>query len=307
MPLPYPATGRFAVGATASCLGLAALLGLAACTDEVAIDSDFETPTLVVDAWLTDEARPQKIRLSESVDFFGETYPPPVSGAEVLVCPMADAGGCVEFAEVEPGLYRWTPDSSTAFFAVGADYRLDIELGDERYEALSRVNRVAPIDSIAIVFEEASIGNDEGLYAQVYARDLPGLGDRYLIRSTINDTLLNRPAELNLAADAAFDGGTASDGINFILPIRFGINKVDDDGSPVALEEGDRVEVEVWSLTEEAFRFLQNAVEQIENGESALFSVPVVSTRGNVVDVDAGEFVPGMFSVSAVSRAGATF
>ena len=287
------------------------VLATAACTDVVELDSTFGEAQPVVDAWLTDEPETQTIYLSATQDYYVEAIPAPLTGAEVLVCTGTVAAPvCRTFAEREdePGAYAWTPGEGERIAEVGDSLALLVGLDDGRQlAAQTQLRRVPEIDSISFQFEEAQLGLDEGTYAQVYARDLPGTGDRYLIRSTINDTLLNRSDEVNLAADAAFDGGTASDGINFILPIRFGINKVDDDGSPVALEEGDRVEVEVWSLTEEAFRFLQNAVEQIENGESALFSVPVVSTRGNVVDVDAGEFVPGMFSVSAVSRAEATF
>ena len=290
-------------------LAAAAALAATACTDVIELDSTFEAPQPSVDAWLTDEPTTQTIYLSETQDYYVEALPTPLTGAEVLVCSGSTAAPiCRTFAERDdrPGAYAWTPADGERIAAVGDSLALLVELADGRQlAAQTELRRVPEIDSISFQFEEAQIGLDEGVYAQVYARDLPGTGDRYLIRSTINDTLLNRPDEVTLAADAAFDGGTASDGIAFILPIRFGINKLDDDGSPVPLVPGDRVEVEIWSLTELAFRFLGSAVEQIENGESALFSVPVVSTRGNVFDVDAGEAVPGMFSVSAVSEAAA--
>ena len=288
-------------------LTLTILAALPACTDVIELDSTFEAPQPSVDAWLTDEPTTQIIYLSETQDYYVEALPTPLTGAEVLVCGGSTAAPtCRTFAERDdrPGAYAWTPAEGERIAAVGDSLALLVELADgRRLAAHTELRRVPEIDSISFQFEEAQIGLDEGIYAQVYARDLPGTGDRYLIRSMINDTLLNRAEEVNLAADAAFDGGTASDGIAFILPIRFGINKLDDDGSPVPLVPGDRVEVEIWSLTEQAFRFLGSAVEQIENGESALFSVPVVSTRGNVLDVDAGEPVPGMFSVSAVSGA----
>ena len=292
---------------------LAAALLATACTDVVDLDSTFEEARPVVDAWLTDAAGAQTVFLSWSQDYYLEALPEPIVDADVLVCAReGQAGGlrCYSFTERpgRPGAYTWDPRGDERLGAVGDTFSLLAILPDDRQlVATSVMRRVPEIDSISFQFEESQLGLDEGTYAQVYARDLPGTGDRYLIRSTINDTLLNRPAEVNLAADAAFDGGTASDGIAFILPIRFGVNKLDDDGAPVPLAPGDRVAVEVWSLTEEAFRYLEQAVEQIENGESALFSVPVVSTRGNVFDLDTGEPALGMFSASAVSAAADTF
>ena len=296
-----------------SIAALGALLATAACTDVVDLDPTFEEARPVVDAWLTDGAGAQTVYLSRSQDFYREALPDPIAGADVLVCASDGSSGgerCYTFAERAdaPGAYTWTPRDGARLGAVGDTLGLLVTLPGGRLLAASSVMRRVPaIDSISFQFEESQLGLDEGTYAQVYARDLPGAGDRYLIRSTINDTLLNRPAEVNLAADAAFDGGTASDGIAFILPIRFGVNRLDDDGAPVPLAPGDRVGVEVWSLTEEAFRYLERAVEQIENGESALFSVPVVSTPGNVIDVDSGERALGMFSASAVSAAAAEF
>ena len=283
------------------------LLLAASCTDPVDIDSAFEEAQPVVDAWLTDESVPQTVFLWQTQDYFANQAPTPLTGAVVQLTTLADSLP-LTFEELSPGAYTWTPaerGQSLASFAEAFTLRVEADVaGTQRsYSAASRFRRVPQIDSIAVRFEEDLIGLDDGLYAQVYARDLPGVGDRYLIRSTINDTLLNRPGELNLAADAAFDGGTASDGITLILPIRFGVNKLDDDGAPVALESGDSISVEIWSLTEEAFRFLSDAQEQILNADAQLFSVPVVSTRGNVT-ADGGPEALGMFSLSRVSRTG---
>ena len=300
----------FSRGARNALLTAAAASLATACTDVVELDSAFEEARPVVDAWLTDAAGAQTVYLSRSQDYYAEALPAPITGAEVVVCRGdAAAPTCLAFAERDdaPGAYVWEPRGDERLGAVGDTFDLLVALPDDRrLTARSVMRRVPAIDSISFQFEESELGLDEGVYAQVYARDPPGTGDRYLIRSTINGTPLNRPSEITLAADAAFDGGTASDGIAFILPIRFGVNELDDDGAAVPLEPGDRVAVEVWSLNEEAFRFLRSAVEQITNGESILFSVPVVSTPGNVVDLDAGERALGMFSVSAVSAAADT-
>jgi hypothetical protein len=279
------------------------VLSAGACTDPVTLDSTFEEPQAVVEAWLTNEPEEQVITLSFTQDFFANTLPDPLTGAEVVVCQTSIGNECFVFAEAEAGRYVWTPTASETIGEIGETYSLTIEDGDQVYVATTSMNRVAPIDSISIQFEEEQLGLDEGLYGQVFARDLQGVGDRYLIRSTINDTFLNRIEELNIAFDAAFDGGTPTDGIYLILPIRFGINKLDSNGSLIPLVTGDKVEVDIWSISPIAFDFLNGAQRQILNGDAQLFSEPVVSTRGNITNAETGDFVIGVFNVAAVSSA----
>lgn len=285
-------------------LVLAALLvfALGACTDPVDLDSTFEGPQPVIEAWLTNDTSEQVITLSYTQDFFANTLPPPLTGAEVVVCQTTIGNDCFVFAEAEAGKYVWTPGPGENIGVVGETFTLTVEDGDQVYSATTSMGRVPTIDSISFQFEEEQLGIDEGFYAQVYAFDLPGVGDRYMIRTTINDTFLNRIEELNIAYDAAFDGGTPTDGILFILPIRASINKLDSNQSPIPLEIGDVVEVDIWSISATAFDFLRGAQTQIQNGDAQLFAVPVVSTRGNVEDAN-GEFIIGMFNVAAVSSA----
>jgi len=282
-------------------LGLG-ILGAGACTDPVDLDSTFEGPQPVVEAWLTNEEAEQVINLSYTQDFFANTLPDPLTGAEVVICQTSLGSDCFVFAEAEPGKYVWTPGVGERIGEIGEIFRLTVEDGEQVYSSTTSMNRVPEIDSISFQFEEEQLGLDEGTYAQVYARDLPGVGDRYMIRTTINDTFLNRIEELNIAYDAAFDGGTPTDGIYFILPIRAAINKLDSNQSAIPLNIGDVVEVDIWSISATAFDFLRGAQTQIQNGDAQLFAVPVVSTRGNVEDAN-GEFVIGMFNVAAVSSA----
>ena len=133
-----------------------------------------------------------------------------------------------------------------------------------------------------------------------------GQGDAYLIRTTINDTLLNRPGELNLVYDATFDVGSSTDGIVFIFPIRFSINRTDDDGAVVPLQSGDDIRVDLWSLSPEAFYFLSVARDQIQNGNNGIFQIPVANSPGNVLRLDDETPALGVFNISAVSSAART-
>jgi hypothetical protein len=285
-------------------LALAALLFN--CEDTVAVPSDFEEGQLVVEAWLTDQPQEQVINLTLSQDFFGAGVPPRVEGATVVVCQDTTLNSCRFFTERDPGEYVWTPTAPDETLGeVGQEFFLGIELGEDRYVSSSTMQRVPEIDSISFYFEEEQLGVEEGFYAQLYAKDPPGRGDAYFIRSFHNDTLLIRPFEFALAYDATFSPGADADGTTFIFPIRFSINRLDEDGAPQALNPEDRVEVELWSLTDEAFLFLTVAQEQVQNG--GIFAVPLANAPGNVINVDTQEPVLGFFHVAAVSEAERTF
>lgn len=276
------------------------------CEDPVELESRFVGPQLVVDAWLNNVSEPQVIILTESQDYYDNRLPTPVEDAQVIVCETVDqvpTTNCFPFAYEGDGRYVWEPtfDGQT-LGEVGTEYGLGIQRGDEQYAAVTTMPRTATIDSLSFQFEEEAIGLDEGLYAQIYARDPVGEGDAYFIRSTINDTLLIRPSELSIAYDATFSPGTNTDGIAFIFPIRFSINKTDDDGAPVPLVEGDHVAVEVLSISQEAYLFLRIVQEQVNNGQSGLFDLPVANAPSNIFNVESGERILGFFNVGAAAR-----
>jgi len=287
-------------------LPLLALL-LANCEDPVTLDSRFEGPELVVDAWLNNISEPQTVILTESQDYYANRLPTPVTDAQVVVCETVNqmpTTNCFIFAHQGEGRYVWEPTTAGETLGeVGMEFGLGIQRGDKQYAGVTTMNRTAQIDSISFQFEEEALGLEEGLYAQIYARDPVGQGDAYLIRSTINDTLLLRPSEQNIAYDATFSPGTNTDGITFIFPIRFNINKTDDDGAPIPLVEGEKVAVEILSLSQEAYLFMRIVNEQTNNGQSGLFDLPVANSPGNVVEVESGETILGFFNVAASARA----
>ncbi len=289
-------------------IAIIAALGLfAACEDEVTIDPGFESAQDVVDAWITTEPGVQTIRLSQTQSFFTGTNPPGISGAEVRVCVNRAVPQCYRFEDQGDGRYEYEVGFGESLADVGEQLGLFIELpSGKTITSATEVFRTARIDSLTFDFEEEQLGLDSGFYAQLYAVDEVGIGDFYMVRTTVNDTFSNRIEELVLVADGAFSPGTSSDGIPFIFPLRTAINRQDTDGI-VAVVPGDSFMVEVWSLSPAAFFFLDEARTQIQNGESQLFSLPVSNVRGNVVDAASGEPVIGFFNVAKVARIGRRF
>lgn len=280
---------------------------LYSCEDPVTLESRFQDPQLVVEAWLNNISESQTILLTETQDYYDNRLPTPVTDAQVLVCQTVDqqpTANCFVFDHEGEGRYVWEPTApGQTLGEVDMEFGLGIQRGDKQYASIATMNRTATIDSISFQFEEEALGLDEGLYAQLYARDQVGTGDAYLIRTTFNDTLLLNPGEFNLAYDATFSPGTETDGITFIFPIRFAINKQDADGGFLALEEGDHIAVEVISLSDEAYLFLRIVAEQINNGGSGLFDLPVANAPGNIVEVESQEPILGFFNVAATARA----
>ena len=281
-------------------------LFLYACEDPVTLESRFQEPELVVEAWLNNISEPQTILLTETQDYYANRLPTPVTDAQVVVCQTINqqpTANCFVFDHQGEGRYVWEPAPGQTIGEVNMEFGLGIQRGEKQYASLSTMNRTATIDSISFQFEEESLGLEEGLYAQLYARDPVGTGDAYLIRTTFNDTLLLNPEEFNLAYDATFSPGTETDGITFIFPIRFGINKLDEDGGVVPLEQGDHIAVEVISLSDEAYLFLRIIAEQVNNGGSGLFDLPVANAPGNIFEVENQEPILGFFNVAATARA----
>jgi hypothetical protein len=287
--------------------------GLYSC--EMVINPDLESadPVFVVDAWITNAPAPQVVRLMKSQPYFDKSLPPGVTGASVMI--QGSDGSSYTFTEDagEKGKYVWTPAPGITFGEAGREYTLTINAGGETLTSTTRMGSVPPIDSITFSFEP---GNDlvaDWYLAEFWAVDLPEFGNTYWIKSYQNDTLLNKPSELNLAYDAAFSKSGAFSGVTFIAPIRTGINPFDQDsrGNIVSpFEVGDSVYVEVHSLSEASFTFLTQVAIQTDRtgGFAELFATPLANVSTNITNVNSsGTKAVGFFNVASVSGLGRKF
>ena len=277
------------------CIGI-----FSACEDVIVVDNGFQKPTIVVDAWVNTLNQVQTINIQWSQDYFDSSKPTGISDADVVV---KSGNNIYSFSHVENGRYEWTPSNGETLGQTGDVVELIISYSGQVLASQTEVRRVPSIDSISMVFEEESLGVEEGLYAELFARDFIGQGDTYWIRAFKNDSLLNRPQELTIIYDATFDPGSGLDGLAFIRPLRLAINPLDEDGIFIPYESGDHIYVELHSISNEAFLFLQVAQEQIVNGDNSIFSIPIANARGNIINTTTGEDVLGMFNVANISSA----
>ncbi|GIV36271.1 MAG: hypothetical protein KatS3mg032_0650 [Cyclobacteriaceae bacterium] len=292
---------------------LTGLLVITACETVVFPTLPEAEPQLVVDAWVNNKEEPQFIKLSFTQPYFQNTLPPPVSGATVTI--SGSDGSLYLFAESDTlaGTYVWVPAPGERLGTTGVLYTLTVAALGEIFTATTRMGRVPTIDSITFRVEEGNQFIDDLYLAEFWAIDPPEPGDTYWIKTWKNGTLLNKPSEINLAYDAGFSRGSNFNGVNFIAPIRRGINPFDQDEQGRFLSPyipGDSVYVELHSLSEASFDFLTQVVLQTDRpgGFGELFAIPLSNVSSNIQNTNPNGTKPlGFFNVAAVSGRGRKF
>ncbi len=279
-----------------------ALITWLACEDVIDIQTS-EAPTqITVDAWINNIPSDQTIRLTESRPYFENEFTPGIIGAEINVVSLS--GELFPFLDQGNGNYVWIRPADSLFGTIGETYILNINVRGQTLTSRSRMEPTTPLDRIEQEFRDDEIGGPNGIYAQFFARDIPGLGNTYWIRTFKNDIYLNKPEEINIAYDGGFDAGAEIDGITFIPPIRELVNPWPDSAETdlPRYEPGDIIRVEIHSISLEAFLFLESARDQILNGNNTIFASPIANSPGNVISNNAQQEVLGVFCVSDVSR-----
>jgi hypothetical protein len=284
------------------------------CEDPISVDLGPTNGQVNVDAWLTNRSETQTIRLRRVSAYFDSSPSPSISGATVQV--LDDRGNVFDFVEDgSTGNYLWTPAPGENLGEVNTEFGLRIDIDGKEYVSGTVMNRIMPIDSLVTEFREESFGEPEGYYAEVFARDFLGAGDSYWIKTFKNGNFLNKPSEISIAFDASFTPGGGVDGVTFISPIRSSVNRSADpadegsedtsDFAPWAL--GDSIRVEIHSISNASFFFLEESLTQMTLGDAALFAEPPANVPTNIIPVNPTEpsdGAVGFFNVAAVAEEG---
>lgn len=273
---------------------IAISLALSGCTTVINAKLETGPIQLSVDGLLTDQPGQQSIRLTQTAAYFDSSIPTPVTSATVTVSD--NAGKKYSFSDPDKdGYYVWQPTNKDTLGHIGRTYQLTIAHQGSTYQASSKMNRVPPVDSLIFVKRKLSpFSKKDGYRAEFYAVDIPNEVDYYRIRFFRNGELQSKPNNIITSQDGAFRGAsTVTDGLSFIVPIRRSIN-------PDSLYTlNDVVNVEVQSLTYEAFNFWQQLRTQITNG--GLFATPSANVPTNIINTNTnGPRATGFFITSAV-------
>lgn len=270
------------------------------CEDPIDVTLEDAETLVVVDAWINGNSEPQTIRLSYTGPYFDNGQTSGIEDANVRV--SSSEGNTFDFVPAGNGNYEWIPSSGETLGPIGTEYTLNITANGINYSSSTFMNRVPEIDSITQEFIDDDPFRDDGIYTEFISKDLVGLGDTYWIKTFKNGSFLNKPEEINITYDAGFDSGGEVDGIVFISPIRFLSNEIDEDGSFVPWIQNEEIRIEIHSISNEAFRFMELGRDQLLNGSNGIFAEPLANTRGNVT-ADNGDVVLGVFNVAAISSA----
>jgi hypothetical protein len=267
------------------------------CEDVIELKLDDGKSMLTVNAVLTNQNKRQYIMLNMSVGFFDEinTYPP--YDADSVYLTNQD-GKVFNFEPISSGQYTFLPTGGDTF-KIGDTYKLTIKKGTEEwYESVSQMRRIAPLDSITYEYTEGGFGGNKGYLAEFHAIDPLGVGDCIWVKTYVNGIFINDPNRINVAYDAAFSPGGNNDNLKYIPPIRF-VN-INDFANPYQV--GDKIKIELLSISEGLFYYLREAQAQITNG--GLFATPPANVRSNieVIKGPTGAKALGYFNMSAVSE-----
>ncbi|MBX2951809.1 MAG: DUF4249 domain-containing protein [Leadbetterella sp.] len=276
-----------------------ALLLFCSCEDVISIEVKEEKQQLVVDAWLTDEAQEQQVKLTLSQAYFDQEKPLPALGAEVYVVRQDSTG--FRFNDNDnDGVYTYTPRNRN-YLRMNERISLYIKYKEEEYYAISELKRVPAIDSLKYQSVTLPIkpedGPKSGFRAQFYANDFAGEGDTYLVRWYKNDVLQARSSEYTLSYDGGLSPGNKIDGMLFFQPIRMAINS-----DSRLFVDRDKVTVELHSLPLDAYYFLYQVQAETNNG--GIFATPPANIPSNIFNLnpESAEKAVGLFLVSKVSR-----
>ncbi len=190
------------------CALLLGALFLAGCSEEVEVHTrNMDRTFLVVEGMLTDNpAVPQRIMLTESVDYIVEEIPPAVSGAVVTV---SDGTGEYPFTE--------TPEGSGCYIGPegfcgtpGVTYTLKINAAidgkENHYEAVSRMESPGfRVDAVDYMYAgNKDTGLDSLWTIAVWGEDQPST-NYYFVSAMLNDAVF--PIGLSLAMDDKYFNG----------------------------------------------------------------------------------------------------
>jgi hypothetical protein len=273
-----------------------------ACEDIIEVDVEQKQKKLVVDAFIDNQLQTQTIRLTESIPFFDlPGTEPPVTTATVVLADTG-TGKIFPFIHDSMGYYRWNPNElSGDTLTVGSSYALFIiENGDTVIGVTKLYPTADRIDSLRTI---PTKGNgppfiDTGRYCEIFAYDLPGIGNHYWLKTFRNDTLLSDINNLNIAQDMG-NNSNGQDGDLFIYPIRF--TQLNEFLRPYV--DGEKVRVEIHSISREAYFWFQLIVNESNNG--GLFATPPVNIMSNLfyLNQNPKRGIAGFFNVAAVNAA----
>jgi hypothetical protein len=276
---------------------LLAGFALMGCQEVIELELPDNEPLLIVNGRLTN-ADSCTVEIATTAPYFSQAVPPPISDALVELFENGQWVATLDETS-KPGVYK-----SAFSGTVGNNYHIKITLATPTGGIAAGIYESAP-ETMARIFAIDSIFIDSipalppfreaGRYPFFSFREPAGRGDYYRLRRWIDDSLLNRPQDLQVFNDD-FADGRAFDNVD-LEAIQFLGDLV---------ESGRTYRIEVASISRQHWEFL-NLIFQQTVQVGGTFDPPPAPIIGNMRKPDnPSAVVLGYFVVSAIVEDGVT-
>jgi hypothetical protein len=269
------------------------ILLMISCTEKIDLPLESTYARLVVDGAITTDTTRHKVILSVSGDALHKNPTEYISNAVVTISDGTNVFTLVE-NPAKKGTYETAP---TVYGIPDRTYTLNISNVDvngdgtkETYSASSYLKKENPIDSIQIRSQVYG-PNDKGWLVNMFAREIGGEKNIYLMKAYRNYTLVTDSTfeYTNMADNTGFRGGYY-DG----FPVYFLNGRKPDE----RLQNGDLVTLEMNCITEEYYQFLLGFISEYYP-KMPLFSGPSANISTNILPKDK---TCGFFAAYSVTR-----
>ena len=257
------------------------LLLATACTEKIDVKLDSTYTRLVVDGNIAADTGVYRISLTKSADYFYNSAVPRVVNAHVY---MSDGTDVFPLTETQPGISGIYQTSSSFAGRVGNTYTLHVELADQigsnqTYEASSKLNSVAHLDSIGTAFHPD--WGKEGVWGiKVWTQEPGDEKNYYLFNVYKNGVLLTDTINKKVISEDKFYNGSYMNGVEAVY--------LNNGHKWESLKPGDTVTLEMSGITKEYFDFL---TQVRQSGFSIpFFSGPPANVQGNINNGGIGFF-----------------
>lgn len=270
------------------------LLFFLSCEEEIQLElNDPENQRIVVEGRITNETRPQQIRITRTISYFQNELAPAVTDAEVFI---VEAGTGEQFplflSNDSLGIY----ETQTIAGRFGETYILRINDNEETYEAEAFLDTVPVIDSLTFEYQFLSyFGFSFGIYVlKISAYEPPPEGQYYRFDIYINDTLYTDDlAEPAYMSDFQMNDMYLADLEIYSIPqerIKLDTNSI---------------RIEMFSISEEELEFIGEFLTE-SYGSGSIFSGPPANIQSNIMNTSGGLDGLGFFAASGKNSIEAT-
>lgn len=281
------------------CLCLTVLAG---CSEEVNVHTrNMDRTYLVVEAMLTDRAnQPQKVLLTESIDYFEKEQPPVVSGADVSI---RDGSTVYKYTESPSGSGCYVgPEGFHGSPGVTYTLSIDASVGGKRnhYEAVSTMEEQGfEVKAVDYMYLGATDAQADSLWSvAIWGRDFPQTSF-YYVSAQLNDAVF--PLALSLVLDDKYFNGqnVICFPITTLYQTEATRRQFGDCGK--YLETGDVFTLNVYSVPKEYFTFYTGFVSSSVGAAVPMLQSQPANCPTNITGGDAvGYFVACSSSSASV-------